>query len=57
MPLALRLEADRRIADNWKLGVEGQAFLNGTRDRAPACILCNDDHYVRVKLTWFFGIE
>ena len=29
--VGLRLEADRRITDNWKLGLEGQAFLNGSR--------------------------
>ncbi len=53
--VGVRLEAERRIADNWKLGLEGQAFLNGTRAGPGGSFA--DDHYLRVKLTWFFGIE
>ena len=53
--VGLRLEAERRIAEDWKLGLEGQAFLNGPSTGPGSSF--NDDHYVRVKLTWFFGID
>lgn len=53
--VALRLEAERRIAEDWKLGIEGQAFLNSTRTGPGGSFA--DDHYIRVKLTWFFGVE
>ena len=52
--VGLRLEADRRIAENWTLGVEGQAFLNN--DRAGIAGSFADDHFLRVKLTYFFGL-
>ena len=52
--VGLRLEADRRIAENWTLGVEGQAFLNN--DRTGIAGSFADDHFLRVKLTYFFGL-
>ena len=53
--VGLRLEAERRIAESWKLGIEGQAFLNATRTGPDGSFA--DDHFIRVKLTWFFGVE
>lgn len=49
----LRLEADRRIADDWTIAVEGQAFLG--LDRATPAGALADDSFLRVKLTYFFG--
>ena len=51
----LRLEADRRIAEEWTLGIEGQAFL-GLDKGTPAGAFA-EDSFVRAKLTWFFGID
>ena len=51
----LRLEADRRIADDWTLGVEGQAFLG--LDRGSPGGAFADDSFLRVKLTYFFGAD
>ncbi|MEM7743400.1 MAG: hypothetical protein AAF409_06780 [Pseudomonadota bacterium] len=51
----LRLEADRRIAEDWTIAVEGQAFLG--QDRSTAAGAFADDSFVRVKLTYFFGVE
>ncbi|MEM1297778.1 MAG: hypothetical protein AAGH68_00770 [Pseudomonadota bacterium] len=52
---SLRLEADRRIDDDWTLGVEGQAFFG--LDRTTQAGAFADDSFLRVKLTYFFGVE
>jgi len=49
----IRLEADRRIGQNLTLAVEGQAFFG--LDRATPAGALADDHFLRVKLTYFFG--
>ncbi|MEM9139893.1 MAG: hypothetical protein AAGB15_08665, partial [Pseudomonadota bacterium] len=49
----LRLEADRRIAPDWTVAVEGQAFLG--LDRASPAGALADDSFLRLKLTYFFG--
>ena len=51
----LRLEADRRIADEWTLGIEGQAFLG--LDRGSPAGAFADDSFMRAKLTYFFGAD
>ena len=51
----LRLEASRRIVDNWTASLEGQAFLFG--DRASPAGGLADDHSLRLKVTYFFGTE
>lgn len=53
--VGLRLEADRRIAEDWTLGVEGQAFLGLSRGGLGGPFA--DDHFMRVKLTYFFGVD
>ncbi|MFK7941527.1 MAG: hypothetical protein AB8B85_01220 [Paracoccaceae bacterium] len=52
---SLRLEADRRISDDWTAGVEAQAFFG--LDRTTPGGAFADDSFFRVKLTYFFGIE
>ena len=47
--LAIRLEAERRIAEHWKAQIESVGFLNQNRPSAFA-----DDSFVRLKLTYFF---
>jgi len=51
----LRLEADRRIAEEWTLGIEGQAFLG--LDRGSPAGAFADDSFLRAKLTYFFGVD
>ncbi|MEM7057198.1 MAG: hypothetical protein AAF557_06395 [Pseudomonadota bacterium] len=51
----LRLEADRRIAEDWTLGIEGQAFLG--LDRGTPAGAFADDSFLRAKLTYFFGVD
>ena len=51
----LRLEADRRIDDDWTLGIEGQAFFGF--DRSTPAGAFADDSFVRAKLTYFFGAD
>lgn len=51
----LRLEAERRLGDEWRLAVEGQAFLAQDRSR-PAGALA-DDHFLRVTLSYYFGLD
>ena len=51
--VGLRLEADRRIAEDWKASLEGQAFLGA--DRASPAGAFADDSFLRLKLTYFFG--
>lgn len=53
--VGLRLEAERRIDDNWKLELEGQAFLNYDR-RLPTSSFSHDS-FLRAKLTYYFGLE
>lgn len=53
--VGLRLEAERRVADNWKVALEGQAFLNA--DRTGVAGAFADDHFLRLKVTYFFGTE
>lgn len=48
----LRLEAERRIADHWKLAVEGQAFLNTQRSDLEFDL--RSDSFLRVKLSYFW---
>lgn len=48
----LRLEAEHRIADNWKIEVESIGFLH--QDRANPASALSDDSFVRAKLRWFF---
>lgn len=51
----LRLEADRRIAEEWTLGIEAQAFLG--LDRGTPAGAFADDSFLRLKMTYFFGLE
>ncbi len=51
--VGLRLEADRRIAEDWTVALEGQAFLG--LDRATPAGAFADDSFLRLKLTYFFG--
>ena len=51
--VGLRLEAERRIGDDWKASLEGQAFLGV--DRANPAGALADDSFLRLKLTYFFG--
>lgn len=52
---SLRLEAERRIFDDWKVGVEAQGFLNV--DPTGLAGAFAQDSFFRVKLTYFFGAE
>jgi hypothetical protein len=52
---SLRLEADRRIDEDWTLGIEGQAFFG--LDRTSQAGAFADDSFIRAKLTYFFGVE
>lgn len=49
----LRLEAERRLGEGFSLQVEGQGFLNTDRNGIAASL--EDDSFLRVKLTYFFG--
>ncbi|MEO0719282.1 MAG: hypothetical protein AAFZ06_10450 [Pseudomonadota bacterium] len=49
---ALRLEAERRIADGWKAEIEGNAFLNTDDDDLEASV--QDDSYLRLTLSYFW---
>ena len=51
----LRLEAERRIAPDWKAGIEGVGFL--ATDRASNAGAFADDSFIQLKLTYFFGTE
>lgn len=53
--VGLRLEAERRVAENWKLELEGQGFLNYDRRRLTSSFA--NDSFLRVKLTYYFGLE
>lgn len=49
---SLRLEAERRIAEGWKLEAEGSAFLNTDDDDLEASV--QDDSFLRLKLSYFW---
>ena len=51
----VRIEAERRIADNWKASIEGQAFFGIDRTGPGGGFA--DDHFLRLKLTYFFGTD
>lgn len=51
----MRIEAERRISNNWKATIEGQAFFG--IDRAGPSGGFADDHFLRLKITWFFGTD
>lgn len=51
----LRLEAERRIADAWTLGVEGQAFMGLSEREARGSVA--DDSFIRATLTYRFGLR
>jgi len=53
--LSLRLEAERRILDDWKASIESIGFLNTDANSAAAAFA--DDSFFRLKLTYFFGDE
>lgn len=49
----LRLEAERRLGEGFSLSVEGQGFVN--TDRTGLAASLEDDSFLRVNLTYFFG--
>ena len=49
---SLRLEAETRIADGWKLELEGQAFLNPQPEELESTL--ESDSFLRVKLAYFW---
>jgi hypothetical protein len=50
--IALRLEAERRISEQWKAQIESVGFLN--QDKSGPSGAFADDSFVRLKLTYFF---
>lgn len=50
---AFRMEANRRLGEDFSLGLEGQAFVNTDRDGLADTL--RDDSFLRVKLTYHFG--
>ena len=49
---SLRLEAERRIGQSWRLEVEGQAFLNTQSADIESAI--DGDSFLRLKLSYFW---
>jgi len=49
---SLRLEAERRIASHWKLGVEGQAFLNPQPEELEYGL--RRDSFLRLTLSYYW---
>lgn len=49
---ALRVEAERRVFDSWKVELEGQAFLNAHPDEIESDL--QDDHFLRARLIYFW---
>lgn len=49
---SLRLEAERRIGNGWKIEVEGQAFLNPQSSDIEASL--KSDSFLRLKLSYFW---
>lgn len=50
--ITLRLEAERRLGENFKIEIEGQGFVN--QDIGSFAGSLSDDSFVRAKLRWFF---
>ncbi len=50
--IALRLEAERRISEQWKAQIESVGFVN--QDKSGPSGASADDSFVRLKLTYFF---
>ncbi len=50
----LRLEASRRLGEDFSVSLEGQGFVNTDPDGLAASL--KRDSYLRVKLTYFFGL-
>ena len=48
----LRLEAERRLVDGWKLELEGNAFLGDSSEEIESSF--QDDSFVRLKLIYFW---
>lgn len=53
--VTLRLEAERRIFDDWKASIESLGFLNTDPNSTASSFA--DDSFFRLKLTYFFGDE
>jgi hypothetical protein len=53
--VGLRLEAERRVFDDWKIALESQGFVNNDRGSTTGAFA--DDSFFRLKLTYFFGAE
>ena len=53
--IGVRLEAERRIAQDWTASVEGLAFLNV--DPASPGSAFADDSFLQLTLTYYFGTE
>ncbi|MEO0391891.1 MAG: hypothetical protein AAF213_01450 [Pseudomonadota bacterium] len=51
-PAALRLEAERRLGDTWKIELIGQAYLED--DPANPASVLDRDHFVTLRLSKFF---
>ena len=51
-PAAFRLEAERRIGQDWKVEFEGQVFFEDNPDNAAA--LFEDDSFLTLRLSRFF---
>lgn len=49
---SLRLEAERRIGQSWRLEIEGQAFLNTQPEDIESAV--ESDSFVRLKLSYFW---
>ncbi|MEM1276366.1 MAG: hypothetical protein AAGH74_07560 [Pseudomonadota bacterium] len=50
--VSLRLEAERRIGDDFKIEIEAVGFVN--QDKSSFAGSFADDSFVRAKLRWFF---
>ena len=50
--IALRLEAERRLSEQWKAQIESVGFVN--QDKSGPSGAFADDSFVRLKLTYFF---
>ena len=49
---SIRLEAERRIGNGWKLAIEGQAFLNPQKEDIESGL--ESDSFLRLKLSYFW---
>ena len=50
--VAISLEAERRLADNWKAELESRLFLNV--DRLDPLVFFKNDDYIVARLSYFF---